>query len=55
MREERDRFERADGRCNGFDGNPWYEKGQIGGIAIFSEDVTARELAADALLKSEER
>ena len=57
LREERDCFERADGRvqCVRWELHPWYEKGQIGGIAIFAEDVTARELAADALLKSEER
>jgi PAS domain S-box-containing protein len=57
LREERDRFERADGKVQWirWELHPWYEKRQIGGIAIFSEDVTARELAADVLLKSEER
>ena len=57
LREERDRFERADGKVHWirWELHLWYEKGQIGGIAIFAEDVTARELAADALRKSEER
>jgi PAS domain-containing protein len=35
--------------------HPWYEKGQVGGIAIFSEEVTAEELAARALRISEQR
>jgi PAS domain S-box-containing protein len=57
LREERDRFERADGTVQWiqWELHPWYEKGQIGGIAIFAEEVTAREVAADALRKSEER
>jgi PAS domain S-box-containing protein len=57
LREERDRFERADGTVQWvrWELHPWYVKGQIGGLAIFAEDVTAREVAADALRKSEER
>jgi PAS domain S-box-containing protein len=57
VREERDRVERADGKVQWirWELHPWYEKGQIGGIAVFSEDVTARELAADALRKWEEQ
>jgi len=57
LREERDRFERADGKVQWvrWELHPWYEKGQIGGIAIFTEDVSAREHAANALRKSDER
>jgi PAS domain S-box-containing protein len=57
LREECDRFERTDGKVQWirWELHPWYEKGQIGGIAIFAEDVTARKRAADALQKSEER
>lgn len=35
--------------------HPWYEKEQIGGVAIFAEDVTARRLAVEALRETEER
>ena len=57
LREERDRFLRANGSVQWlrWELHPWYEKGQIGGIAIFSEDVTAKEEAAEALRKSEQR
>src|ERR1700757_2958933 len=57
LREECDRFERADGRVQWIRWElcPWYEKEQIGGIAIFTEEVTAKELAAQALRNSEHR
>lgn len=57
LREECDRFKRADGRVQWirWELHPWYEKGQISGIAIFTEEVTERELAAEALRKSEQR
>ena len=57
LREERDELVRADGSAQWirWELHPWYEKGQIGGIAIFSEDVTAKEYAAEALRKSEQR
>jgi len=56
VREERDPFVRADGSVQWlrWELHPWYEKGRIGGIAIFSEDVTEQEKAAEALRKSEE-
>jgi two-component system, sensor histidine kinase and response regulator len=57
LREECDRFERADGTVQWvrWELHPWYEKGQIGGIAIFAEDVTAKERAVQALRQSEQR
>ena len=57
LREERDAFVREDGTVQWlrWELHPWYEKGQIGGIAIFAEDVTAKEEAAEALRKSELR
>ena len=35
--------------------HPWYEKDKIGGIAIFSEDVTAQEKSFEAVRTSEQR
>jgi len=57
LREECDRFDRADGSVQWirWELHPWYDKGEIGGIAIFSEDVTAKELADSAQRKSEQR
>jgi len=56
LREERDAFVRADGTVQWlrWELHPWCEKGHIGGIAIFSEDVTEQEKAAEALRRSEE-
>ena len=57
LRHDCDRFDRADGSVQWvrWELHPWYEKGKIGGIAIFSEDVTAREEVIEALGQSEER
>jgi len=57
LREDRDRFERADGSVQWirWELHPWYEKDEIGGIAIFSEDVTAQEKSFEALRSSELR
>ena len=57
LRHDCDRFDRADGSVQWvrWELHPWYEKGQIGGVAIFAEDVTAREEAMEALRRSELR
>ncbi len=58
LAEDGDRFDRADGSVQWlrWEIHPWREEsGQVGGIAIFSEDITARKRAEDALQRSEER
>jgi PAS domain S-box-containing protein len=51
-----DRFERADGseQWVRWEVRPWHDaEGNVGGIVIFSEDVTERKAAEAALLRSE--
>jgi PAS domain S-box-containing protein len=58
LQEDGDRFERADGSVQfvRWQIHPWYEaNGQIGGIAIFTEDITGRKRAESALRCSEQR
>jgi PAS domain S-box-containing protein len=58
LQEEGDRFERADGTVQflRWQIHPWHEaNGQIGGIAIFTEDITARKHAESTLRSSEQR
>ena len=53
---ESDLFERADGseQWIRWEIRPWHEsEGKVGGIVIFSEDITARKKAQEALLQSE--
>lgn len=55
---EEDRFERARGTTQWlkWEARPWYTADQnVGGIALFTEDITARKNAEDALRRSEER
>lgn len=58
VRCEEDRFEHADGRVQWarYELRPWYaEGGAIGGIIIFSEDITARKQAEQALQLTQRR
>jgi PAS domain S-box-containing protein len=56
MRAEEDCFRRADGTTQWlrWEVRPWQDTaGEVGGIIVFSEDITARKRAEAALLKSE--
>lgn len=58
LRKDADRFERADGSVHWvrWEVRPWHDAaGAVGGIFIFSEDITDLKLAEKALLQSEER
>lgn len=55
LREEIDRFDRADGSVQWirWEALPWYEtSGAVGGIVIFTEEITGRKLAEDNLRAS---
>jgi len=53
IKSEEDRFERADGSVQwlSWEVRPWHAHGVIGGIVVFSEDITERQQAAAALLE----
>jgi len=58
VRNDRDRFERADGSVQWirWEIRPWHEaNGNIGGIVIFSEDITASKKAEEDLRDRERR
>jgi PAS domain S-box-containing protein len=56
LRGEVDRFERSDGLVQWvrWEIRPWHDsKGNVGGIVIFSEEISERKKAEEALLRSE--
>lgn len=58
IRSDEDRFERQDGRVQWlrWEVRPWYStEGTVGGVVIFSEDVTDRKRSEQALRLSEEK
>ncbi len=58
IKAEEDRFERQDGTVQWlrWEARPWYTaQDDIGGIVIFSEDISARKKAEEALRQSEQR
>jgi len=52
VRSEEDRFVRADGRVQWlrWEVRPWHADGGVGGIVVFSEDITTRKKAEESIL-----